>query len=167
MKAVVLLSLSALAFTACSRMHPKPVRYVLDGGTTGWVKILYNQQGAPELPVEKGFAVVHISQAMKVVTATRMNPSWEGSEFYFRRRNGQLVKLSSADNDQRRLWGLEKDSDAEGEREVFFVGRQQQFTHIYAAAGDMGTGLLENKKVDFDEVFDTDPMKIETSISAK
>lgn len=162
----VLASCVVLGLTGCSRLeHRKPVRYILDSGATGWVKITYNRSDAPKLPVEDGHTVVRISSDLHVVTSSPMNSTWEGSEFYYRRPDGQLIKLSSEDNDQRRLWGLEKTSNRQGDREVFFVGRQQQFTQVYAATGDLGTGLLQEKapEQDLHADFGSDLMKLDTA----
>ena len=123
---------SILALTACSRVqHPKPARYILDNGVTGWVKVTYNRPDAPELPEEDGFAIVRISHDMSIATRSRMNPSWDGSEFYYRDANGQLVRLSKTANDQSRLWGMEKTSNDQGDREVFL---RWQATAVHSGA---------------------------------
>jgi hypothetical protein len=132
---------------ACNRQSaPRPARYVMDSGASGWVTVIYNQPDAPELPVEDGFAVIRVPASMKVATRSRMNPFFDGSEFYYQGPDGKRVRLSSQDGDQRRLWGLEKKpADTEG-KEVFFVGKSEEFTHVFRAAGDLGTGLLQSKQ---------------------
>jgi hypothetical protein len=74
-----------------------------------------------------GLTACSHTQHRKVSTRSRMNPAWDGSEFYYRHPDGKRVRLSSRDDSQRRLWGLEKTSDSEGDREAFFVGKQEQF----------------------------------------
>ena len=109
-------------------LNPKATRYIIDSGASGWVKITYNRPDAPELPVEEGFAVVRLPQDLRISTRNRMNPSWEGSEFYYQSPDGKRVHLTSTEDPQRRLWALEKTSDTDGDREVFFVGKEEQFT---------------------------------------
>jgi hypothetical protein len=148
-KPAVFISLAVLAITACNRVQPaKPVRYIINSGTAGWVRITYNRSDAPQLPVEDGFAVVRIPQDMSFATRSRMNPSWDGSEFYYQGPDGKRQRLSSKDDAQRRLWGLEKTSDDKGDREVFFVGKPEQFTQVFKAAGDMGSGNVESTRPD-------------------
>jgi hypothetical protein len=141
MKVVRLIGLTMIALTSCSRVQPpKPTRYILDSGATGWVKITYDRSDAPELPVEEGFAVVRVPLDLKISTRSRMNPSWEGSEFYYQSSDGKRARLSSKDDAQRRLWGLDKTSDKDGDRETFFVGEELQFTHAFKLGNGFGPG---------------------------
>ena len=121
----------------------------MGAGGVGWVKVIYNVPDAPELPVEDGFVVVRVPLGGKIVTRSRMNPSWNDSEFYYQSPDGKRERLSSKDDDNRRLWGMEKtfdnQRDTRNDQEVFFVGKQEDFTRLFKASGDMGTGLLEQK----------------------
>jgi hypothetical protein len=168
-KAVKLIAMMALGLTACSHLQPnqpvRHIRYIIDSGTTGWVKVTYNRRDAPELPVQDGFAVVHLTaQNLSVATRDRMNPSWDGSEFYYQSPDGNRVRLSSADNDQRLLWAMEKTSDNDGEREAFFVGKEEQLNHLPRSSTEMGTGLLQTKPVDPKKMVDehTDSPKVDS-----
>ena len=167
-KAAKLIALLVLGLTACGHSEPKkPIRYIIDSGTSGWVKVTYNQPESPELPVEGGFSVVRISyKDMNIATRNRMNPSFDDSEFYYQSPDGKRVRLSSADNDQRLLWALEKTSDNDVEREAFFVGKQEQFNRISKSGAEMGTGLLENKSPDPRKGIDgvADPGKVDTAL---
>jgi len=129
----------------------------------GWVKIAYNRSDGKELAVENGHAVILIPDNLKVTTRNRMNKSWEGSEFYYKGADGKLVRLSSKDGDQRMLWGLEKTSDSDGDREVFFVGPQKDFTKVFNAEGDMGSGLLSAPPPD--PKAEADRLKVEPDLS--
>src|SRR5664279_4274576 len=128
MKAAKLIGLAGLAMIACGHPQPKPARYILASGASGWVKITYNRPDAPELPVEDGFAIIRIPANLKIATRSPRNPSWDGSEFYYQGPDGKRVRLSSKDDAQRRLWGLEKSSNTDGDYDIFFVGKQEQFT---------------------------------------
>jgi hypothetical protein len=161
--ALELIGMVVLGLGACSH-PPKPARYIVDSGTSGWVKIMYNHPEAAELPVQNGFAVVRIPADLRIVTRSRMNPSWDGSEFYVQGPDGKLVRLYTKDDDNRRLWGMEKTADDQGEREVFFVGKQDEFTHVSRAAGDMGTGLMHAKPPDATSEMPADPAKTEPSL---
>ena len=153
MEAAKLLGLVLLGLTACSHA-PKPTRYILEGGSAGWVKVTYNTPDAPSLPVEDGFTVVHLSSSLHLITSSPMNPSWDNAEFYYQTKDGKRVRLSAKDDNRRRLWGLEKVSDNTGDRELFFVGKQDQFTHMGTAAGDMGTGQWQASSPDPNSAFD-------------
>jgi hypothetical protein len=167
-KATKLIVTLALGLAACSQPPSnKPVRYLIDKGTTGWVKVTYNRQEAPELAVQDGFVVVHLTAMdLNVNTRSLMNPSWDGSEFYYQSPDGKRERLSSADNNKRRLWAMEKTSDSGGDREVFFVGSEDQLNHKPGSGSEMGTGLLQTKRPDPRKMADerSDHMKIETEL---
>ena len=71
--AVVLVLLACLAvyFKVRDATEPigarTPVRFVLPAGFTGAVKVIYEVQGAPELPVVDGYRVVDIDPASALV----------------------------------------------------------------------------------------------------
>jgi hypothetical protein len=162
-KAGKLIGLAALGLTACGHSQSKSTRYVIDSGASGWVKITYDRKDAPELPVEDGFIVVRISPDMKVVTRSHMNPAWDGSEFYYQSPDGKRVRLSSKDDNKRRLWALEKTSDSDGDREVFFVGKPEQFTQ--ASSFTRETDIVPATPPEPEKEPTTfDPTKIETSL---
>ena len=109
----------------------------------GWVKIVYHRPDEKELPVENGFAIAHIGQDLKLFTRSRMNQSWDGCQFYYQTAEGKRVRLSSADNAERRIWALDKTSDDKGEREAFFVGSQEELSRALTTPSTVGDGLLQ------------------------
>jgi hypothetical protein len=135
---VALIGWAALGLTACSHSQAsRPTRYILKSGASGWVKIIYNRSDAPELPVQDGFAVVNVLPDMVIRTRSPMNSTWDGSEFYYQTPDGKRVKLSSKDDAQRLLWGLDKTSDSNGDRESFFVGKDSEFNQTSAHITDI------------------------------
>jgi hypothetical protein len=164
MKVVAFVAQVGLGLIGCSQHEaPKPNRYILGNGTTGWVKITYNRSDAPALPVENGVAVVRIPQDRKLSTQTRMNPTWDNAEFFYQNPDGKLEALSSKDGDKRNLWGLEKTSDTEGEREVFFVGKEALFNRATHVSGARGADLLPD--VPDPTTKAADPTKVEDAPS--
>jgi hypothetical protein len=160
-----LTGLAALGLIGCSH-SPKPARYVLESGSTGWVKIKYNLPDGPELPVQDGFEVVRIPAYLTVVTKNHMNPSWEGAEFYYRSPDGKLVRLASTDDKERRIWAMEKTSDSGGDREVFYVGKEEQFSHLKKSGFFTVPDPAAAKSAETADEPDlkSDHMKIETSL---
>lgn len=144
-----------LGLLGCAH-RPKVTRYILDSWTVGFVKVVYDHEGAPPLPVQNGFAVVQIPASRIVFTSNRMNPAWEGSEFYYRGLDGKLERLTLSDNDQRKLWGLEKISDRDGHREEFFVGTQRQFSRGVGGGKEL---LSEEPEIQSSEDIDRTEMK--------
>ena len=134
--------LFGLAGCGTQRQKPLPTLYIVDSGRVGWVKIVYNRPDEKELPVANGFAVARIGADLKLFTHSRMNPSWDGSHFYYQAPAGKRVELSYADNPSRRIWAQEKTTDDAGERESFFVGNQEQFSQGLRTPGRVGAGLL-------------------------
>jgi hypothetical protein len=133
--------------TGCGSPSEKPQKsvptiYIIDSGRTGWVKIVYNRQDEKELPVENGFAVAHVGQDLKLFTRSRMNQSWDGAQFYYQAPDGKRVRLSSADNGSRLIWGMDKTSGDGGEREAFFVGSQDEMSEHLKSQQMLGGGLV-------------------------
>jgi hypothetical protein len=143
---VVALALT-LVITGCGHESPpKGTRYILNNGTTGWVRITYNRSDAAPLPVKEGFVVARIAQDLKLSTRMQMSPSWDDSEFYYQGSDGKLVRLSTKDDSQRTIWGLDKNADSAGDHETFFVGNQEQFAHLSRMSrmtGSLGTSLSQ------------------------
>ena len=80
---VIVLALTVLTGCGSATQKPVPTIYIIDSGRTGWVKVLYNVHDEKELPVQNGFAVAHLGQDLKLFTRSRMNPSWDGAQFYY------------------------------------------------------------------------------------
>jgi len=147
-----------------------PSIYIIESGQTGWVKVIYNRPEEKELPVENGFAVARIGPDLKLFTRSRMNPSWEGSKFYRRMPYGKQVQLSSEDNSSRCIWAQEKTTDVDGEREIFFVGDQQELSRDFKGALGSGSGLSEptrNAETSVEPEDHPDPNKILTALPKK
>ena len=127
-----------LGLAGC-KSSPKVTRYIFDKGTVGIVRVVYNRNDAPPLPVEKGFAVARIPGSLILNTSSHMNPTWDGCEFYFQAPDGSLEKLTAQDSKERRLWGFDKTSNPqEGDTESFFVGTEQQFSRGSKGGKEMG-----------------------------
>ena len=131
--AAIVVGLAVVSLTGCGsrssqRQKAAPTIYILESGKTGWVKIVYNRADEAELPAQNGFVVARIGQDLKLFTRSRMNPSWDGSQFYYQAPGGKRVRLSSADNGSRLIWAQEKITDADGGHETFFVGKEQQLS---------------------------------------
>ncbi len=137
--------------------------YIIDSGRTGWVKIVYDRPEEKELPVQNGFAIAHLGADLKLFTRNRMNPSWDRSEFYYQGPDEKRVRLSSTDGDGRRVWAQEKTSDAEGERDGFFVGNQEEFSASLKTPKSIGGGLWQPSKA-AEPATSADPAKILTEL---
>jgi hypothetical protein len=164
MRAAIVIVVAGFCLAACSHA-PNASRYIIDGRTTGWVKVIYNRPDAPPLPVENGYAVVRISQNPLVVTGSPMNPSWEKSEFYYRLPDGKMVMLSSADDKNRLLWGMEKTSDQDGDREVFFVGGEEHFTRAVKIRSSLGASMIRSRPLDPPKEAAPIRLRVETSLT--
>ncbi|HEY3841346.1 MAG TPA: hypothetical protein VGL72_32470 [Bryobacteraceae bacterium] len=165
MKAVRLSILAFSGLLACGHSRPKVTRYILPDGTAGWVKIAYNRSDSPELPIENGAAVVRIPGNMKVATRTAMTSDWNAAEFYYQKSNGQLERLATQGEQQRRLWAMEKTSTSDGDQESFFVGKPDQFTKVYKTGNDMNTSLADKPVPSpLDSTDPSERLKIETEL---
>jgi hypothetical protein len=142
---VIVLALTVLTGCGSATQKPVPTIYIIDSGRTGWVKVLYNVHDEKELPVQNGFAVAHLGQDLKLFTRSRMNPSWDGAQFYYQTPDGKRVRLSPADEPSRRIWAQDKTTDAQGEREAFFVGSPEELSATLTS-GETGGGLVKPTK---------------------
>jgi hypothetical protein len=126
-----LVLLLVCVLTACSGdsarpAFAKPTIYLVDDGGTGWVRIIYNQKNAGELPIENNFVIARIPRGGRLLTRSRMNPSWDGSEFFYMSAEGKRIPLQADGEKDRRIWAKEKTSDPKGDHEDFFIGTEAQ-----------------------------------------
>lgn len=110
---------------ACNRT--RPTHYIVPADYHGWVRITYNIEQGLDLPVEDGFTLARIDYFRRMRVRNKMNPSWDGSDFYSQDASGKRTRLMTTGPD-RHIWATEKISDHDGDRESFFVGDQNQFS---------------------------------------
>lgn len=110
------------------------------------MKVVYSISDEKELPVQNGFAVARIGPDQKLFTRSRMNPSWDESQFYYETSDGKRVRLEAKDGPSRNVWGQEKTDDTSGQREFFFVGTQDQMSGTLRTPQTAGDGLLAPPK---------------------
>lgn len=122
---ICLLATVLLGSISCNRTHP--TRYIVPAGYFGWVQVTYDIPEGYELAVEDGFVTAKIDYFRRMRVKNHMNPTWDGAEYYAQDPTGKRIKLPSTGS-QKLIWGNEKISDREGERETFFVGTEQLFT---------------------------------------
>lgn len=93
------LALCFLGFTGCEavwtllRDDRKPNRYLIPEGFVGWVRIDFEVEGAPELPVESGFLVYRVPPTGHLETSSAIESGWASDEYYYVDSQGEWKRL--------------------------------------------------------------------------
>lgn len=104
-------------------------RFLIPEGYTGWVRIEFEVQGAPPLPVDAGQYVLTIGPDGSLKTSSLEQYGWANDSYYFYSSAGTRSIPATGPNCL--IWGKINGEAAGsfGKRkyEGFFVGTQQQF----------------------------------------
>jgi uncharacterized protein DUF6843 len=126
----LLLSIAALWLGTSGRNSThRSSRFVIPEGYTGWIRIEFEVQGAPPLPMEGGQYVIKIPPSGTLQTSSPEQYGWADDRYDYYSAQGTRPLPDSGPAGL--IWGKlngEK-AGASGTRkyEEFFVGTQQQF----------------------------------------
>ena len=126
---VLVLAVGAWVALSVHQTVRRSLRFLSPEGYTGWVRVEFEVQGAPPLPVEGGQYVLRIAPDGSLKTSSLEQYGWAKDSYYFYSTAG--VHPISDSGPDRRIWGKINGEAAEtsGKRkyEEFFVGTEQQF----------------------------------------
>ena len=118
-----------LHMSAQNSMH-RSSRFVIPEGYTGWVRIEFEVQGAPPLPMEDTQYVLKIPSDGVLRTSSAEQYGWAKDHYYY--YSAQGVRALPDSGPAELIWGKinGEESTAAGKRkyEEFFVGNSQQFS---------------------------------------
>ncbi|MFZ0773999.1 MAG: DUF6843 domain-containing protein [Candidatus Sulfotelmatobacter sp.] len=104
-------------------------RFLIPEGYTGWVRIEFEVQGSPPLPMEGAQYVLKIPSDGVLRTSSAEQYGWAKDQYYYYSAQGVRALPDSGPADL--IWGKinGEESGASGRRkyEEFFVGAAQQF----------------------------------------
>lgn len=106
----------------------RPDRYLIPDGFVGWVRIDYEVEGAPELPIEDGFYLLRIPASGHLETSSSLGTGWASDEYYYLSARGDRDKIRATARGRGGLiWrgivgGLEKPGYEGLIFQQFFVG---------------------------------------------
>lgn len=108
-----------------------PERYLIPNGFTGWVRIDYQQKGAPSLPSENGHRLLKLNPQGAAATSSNA-PSGHGADDFFSYSTDaeHRVPLSNAGVcKDGMIWGLQTMIDSRTSMPFtrFFVGTEEQY----------------------------------------
>jgi hypothetical protein len=134
---ILVIGLVAWLNVAARKATRPTSRFLIPDGYTGWVRVEFEVQGAPPLPMDAGQNVLTIPPSGLLQTSSAEQYGWAKDSYYFSSNAGaRPIPDSGA---QALIWGKingEK-SGSSGKRKYqqFFVGTEQQFRE---QAGDKG-----------------------------
>src|ERR1019366_2011871 len=125
---LALLTSLALWLSVSARNSTRPAsRFLIPEGYTGWIRIEFEVQGAPPLPVEAGEYIVKIPPDGVLRTSSAEQYGWARDHYYYYSAQG-MRPLSDSGSDAL-IWGKinGEGSGASGKRkyEELFVGSAQ------------------------------------------
>jgi uncharacterized protein DUF6843 len=105
-------------------------RFLIPEGYTGWIRIEFEVQGAPPLPMEGGQYVLKIPSDGVLRTSSAEQYGWAKDQYYY--YSGQGVRALPDSGPAELIWGKVngEESGVSGKRkyEEFFVGNARQFS---------------------------------------
>ena len=115
--------------TDAQNSTPRSSRFLIPEGYTGWVRIEFEVQGAPPLPMEGGQYVLKIPSDGLLRTSSAEQYGWAKDHYYY--YSAQGVRALPDSGPAELIWSKinGEESGVSGKRnyEEFFVGNAQQF----------------------------------------
>jgi hypothetical protein len=118
--------------TACQEEHRRPSRYLIPEGYVGWVRIEFNVEGAPPVPIEEGHYLFKFLPSGLIRTSSNIEFGWATDEFYYYNGDNRRQIKETGWGKGGMIWG-----PATGSKEIpkqeptryeqFFVGTEEQF----------------------------------------
>lgn len=104
-------------------------RFLIPDGYTGWIRIEFEVQGAPPLPVDHGEYTIKIPAEGVLRTSSAEQYGWARDRYYY--YSGQSMRPLPDSGDSALIWG-KLNGEASGtsgkqKYEEFFVGTADQF----------------------------------------
>jgi len=117
-------------------------RFLIPEGYVGWVRIEFQVNGAPALPVEGGEYLFKVSPSGLLRTSSPEEFGWAKDHFFYYSEKGTRILQETGPGGGGLIWGKinGEESGSQGKRkyEEFFVGTEQQFRQ--QAMGDQTVG---------------------------
>jgi hypothetical protein len=126
-----ILSVVCFATTSCTDKHRTPSRYLIPDGYVGWVRINYNIQDAPAIPIKDGYYLFKFPQTGLINTSSEGEKGWAQDEYYYYSEH-EWQRLPHI-TDKGMIWGqISYGSDTISGQEPtkyseFFVGTEEQY----------------------------------------
>lgn len=128
---VLIAALAAWVGASARKETHRSARLLIPEGYTGWVRIEFEVQGAPPLPIEDGQYILRIAADGVLRTSSPEQYGWADDHYYYYYRSTQGVQPIPDSGQAEMIWGRinGEAQNASGKRkyEEFFVGTKQQF----------------------------------------
>jgi hypothetical protein len=112
-----------LSFTGALELWRLPGRYTVPGGYTGWVRVHFNEKGAPPSPKGGDRLLLTVPASGVLHTSTELRSDSRDAEYFF--AGGAPILLSGI---HQQIWNwLVVNAGDCGAYQTFFVGTKQQF----------------------------------------
>lgn len=112
---------------ACQKQR-RPSRYLIPEGYVGWVRIDFNINGAPPLPIEDGYFLFKFPASGRIQTSSDMEYGWANDEHHYYSGDTRTPLNESGWGGGGMIWaGF--NGGKQGEKEVyqfFFVGTEKE-----------------------------------------
>ena len=123
-----------VALPSCTEPHARPGTYVIPNGYIGWVRVDYNLENAPPLPIENGRQLYRFPPSGKLQTSSTLEHTrGRDVEYFYASQDSRLPLKSTDRGGGGMIWGQFKNSMAcsRGETkecyEYVFVGSEELY----------------------------------------
>ena len=106
-------------------------RFLIPEGYVGWVRVEFQVNGAPPLPVEGGEYLFKFPPSGLLSTSSSEEYGWAKDHYFYYSEKDTRIVRDTGPSSGRLIWGKinGEESGSQGKRkyEEFFVGTEQQF----------------------------------------
>ena len=127
----LLLSLAAWLAIGARHSIRHSSRFLIPEGYVGWVRVEFQVNGAPPLPVEGGEYLIKLPPSGLLSTSSSEEYGWAKDHYLYYSEKGTRILPDTAPGGGGLIWGKinGEQTGSQGNRkyEEFFVGTEQQF----------------------------------------
>jgi len=121
-----------LGSASCQEQERRPSRYLIPEGYVGWLRIEFNVEGAPPIPIEDGHYLFKFPPSGLIKTSSDIEYGWAMDEYYYSSGDDRRRLKGSDWGGGGMIWGGVTGSKQVPQRErtryaEFFVGTEEQF----------------------------------------
>ena len=129
---LLVIFISILAWSGCSRPPRTACVYEIPEGFTGWVLIEFGNSNCPPLEKRNGELIFKVGSDGRFCTSSRLEYGWAKDAYFYVGKSRTAIQ-STVSGGSGLIWGGSTGSvqagSVEKKYEKFFVGTEQQFTN--------------------------------------
>lgn len=151
---IVLVGSVFLSSASCQDTNRRPSRYLIPDGYVGWLRIDFDIEKEPALPVEEGYFLFKFSPSGHIKTSSDIEYGWASDEFYYYSENSRTQLKSTGWGGGGMIWGGSNGwlgstyEERTATYQHLFVGTEDQFNKYAGLKNEDGLPKVGNLNVE-------------------